>query len=261
MNPVIEKLLSQVYELEGLLTIIDRHGADSTPYLYEMVQKKVELINEYAPYCTPEIYKKAKTQNEVVDKEETYTVVEEEAVAEVQNEEIETEEHDITLEEEPVAVVEEIVQVEDDGFVDYLPDDEVVDETSDEDIFDEPIEEVVEEVLEDDSLDAGAEEVLEDTFDEFVEEEKAIDEPIRLDEALQRSLSKDLSKAFSLNDRFRYRRELFGNSEVEMRNTIDMVEAMHSFSEAEDYFYGDLEWDHESPEVADFMTIIKNHFL
>ena len=83
MNPVIEKLLSQVYELEGLLTIIDRHGADSTPYLYEMVQKKVELINEYAPYCTPEIYKKAKTQNEVVDEEEIYAVVEEETIAEV----------------------------------------------------------------------------------------------------------------------------------------------------------------------------------
>lgn len=261
MNPVIEKLLSQVYELEGLLTIIDRHGADSTPYLYEMVQKKVELINEYAPYCTPEIYKKAKTQNEVVDKEEIYAVVEEETVAEVQNEEIETEEQDLTLEEEPVAIVDEIDQVEDDGFVDYLPDDEVVDEASDEDIIDEPIEEVVEDILEDDSLEVGADDEDEVTFDELVEDEKESDEPIRLDEALQRSLSKDLSKAFSLNDRFRYRRELFGNSEVEMRNTIDMVEAMHSFSEAEDYFYGDLEWDRESPEVADFMTIIKNHFL
>ena len=247
MNPVIEKLLSQVYELEGLLTIIDRHGADSTPYLYEMVQKKVELINEYAPYCTPKIYKRDEYKKEVEVKEETYTVVEGKTVAEVQNEEIEPEEQEITLEKEPAAIVEEIDQVEDDGFVDYLPEDEVVDDISDEDVIDEPLEEVVEDVLDDDSLD----------IDENVTEE----EPIRLDEALQRSLSKDLSKAFSLNDRFRYRRELFGNSEVEMRNTLDMVEAMHSFSEAEDYFYGDLEWDRESPEVVDFMTIIRNHFL
>lgn len=261
MNPVIEKLLSQVYELEGLLTIIDRHGADSTPYLYEMVQKKVELINEYAPYCTPEIYKKAKTQNEVVDKEEIYKVVEEETVADVQNEEIETEEQDLTLEEEPVAIVDEIDQVEDDGFVDYLPDDEVVDETTDEDIIDEPIVEEVDEILEEDNLETEDKVEKDEPFDDFVGEERVENEPIRLDEVLQRSLSKDLSKAFSLNDRFRYRRELFGNSEVEMRNTIDMVEAMHSFGEAEDYFYGDLEWDRESPEVVDFMTIIRNHFL
>ena len=78
---------------------------------------------------------------------------------------------------------------------------------------------------------------------------------------LQRSKSKDLKSAFSLNDTFRFRRELFSNSGAEMTDALHMVEAMHSFDEAEDYFYGDLGWDRESDDVKDFMAIIKNHFL
>lgn len=259
MNPVIEKLLSQVYELEGLLTVIDRHGADATPYLYEMVQKKVECISEYAQYCAPGIYKKDEKFQEPVVEEYPDVEIETEKETVVQNEDLEVVD-EIPSNEELIAA-EYIEQVKDDGFVDYLPDDEVVDETTDEDIIDEPIVEEVDEILEEDNLETEDKVEKDEPFDDFVGEERVENEPIRLDEVLQRSLSKDLSKAFSLNDRFRYRRELFGNSEVEMRNTIDMVEAMHSFGEAEDYFYGDLEWDRESPEVVDFMTIIRNHFL
>ena len=83
---------------------------------------------------------------------------------------------------------------------------------------------------------------------------------MRLDEALQRNMSKDLRHAFSLNDRFRYRRELFGNSDSVMNDTLNLIDSMSTFDEAEDYFYNDLEWEHDSPEVADFMVIIKNHF-
>ena len=86
------------------------------------------------------------------------------------------------------------------------------------------------------------------------------DQPLTLDEALQRDMTKDLRQAFSLNDRYRYRRELFGNSDSVMNETLNLIEAMHSFDEAEDYFYNDLQWEHDSPEVADFMVIIKNHF-
>ena len=104
----------------------------------------------------------------------------------------------------------------------------------------------------------------EDNIEEETEaNEKASDdsEPLRLDEKLQRSRSKDLKSAFSLNDTFRFRRELFGNSAAEMTDALHMVEAMHSFDEAEDYFYGDLGWDRESDDVKEFMAIIKNHFL
>ena len=101
----------------------------------------------------------------------------------------------------------------------------------------------------------------EDADEEVVDDEDEDDDvPLTLDEALQRNMSRDLRKAFSLNDRFRYRRELFANNDVEMNDTLNLVETMHSFSEAEDFFYGDLEWDKEAPEVIDFMNVIRNHF-
>lgn len=86
------------------------------------------------------------------------------------------------------------------------------------------------------------------------------EEPIRLDEKLARENSRNLRKAFSLNDMFRFRRELFGNSATEMTDTLNLVEAMSSLSEANDYFYNDLEWDASNPEVQDFMDIIAKHF-
>ena len=105
-----------------------------------------------------------------------------------------------------------------------------------------------------------ADEEVVDDEDEDDEDEDDDDVPLTLDEALQRNMSRDLRKAFSLNDRFRYRRELFANNDVEMNDTLNLVETMHSFSEAEDFFYGDLEWDKEAPEVIDFMNVIRNHF-
>ena len=97
------------------------------------------------------------------------------------------------------------------------------------------------------------------TADDFKTDEED-EEPVRLDEALQRNMVKDLHHAFSLNDRFRYRRELFGNSDQVMEETLNHIESMATFDEAENYFYNNLEWEYDSPEVADFMVIIKNYF-
>lgn len=73
--------------------------------------------------------------------------------------------------------------------------------------------------------------------------------------------SKSVPKpAFCINDRFRFRRELFGNSDAEFNATMDHVVTMDDYEEAEDYFLGDLGWDIENPEVADFMSIIRNYF-
>ncbi len=65
---------------------------------------------------------------------------------------------------------------------------------------------------------------------------------------------------FTINDKFRFRRELFANSEADFVDTLNVLSAMSSYEEAEDYLYNDLCWDSESDEVADFMTIIKDYF-
>lgn len=66
-----------------------------------------------------------------------------------------------------------------------------------------------------------------------------------------------LKSAFSLNDRFLYSRELFNGNMKIFDSTIEHIEGIGDYSVAEDYFYNELEWDREKPEVASFMEIIK----
>ena len=82
---------------------------------------------------------------------------------------------------------------------------------------------------------------------------------LRLDEKLARQNSRDLRKAFSLNDRFRFRRELFGNSDERMNEALRAVESMATIDEAHDYFYNTLGLDKTSTDVADFIAVIEHH--
>ena len=70
----------------------------------------------------------------------------------------------------------------------------------------------------------------------------------------------DIRRMFSVNDRYRFRRELFSNSEVDFVDNLNLVQAMSCYEDAEDYFYNDLQWDKEFEEVVEFMSIIYRYF-
>lgn len=72
--------------------------------------------------------------------------------------------------------------------------------------------------------------------------------------------TRELRQFFTINDRYRFRRELFGNSDTEMADTLNMIEAMANMAEAQDYLYSDLEWDAETDEVKEFVEIIQRYF-
>lgn len=147
-----------------------------------------------------------------------------------------------------------------------------------EEIKEEPLtEDRLETIIKEEELEAAETEPMEEPRieeDAMIEEMESVNqaepisqdepvnpaEPIRLDEKLARECSKDLRKAFSLNDKFRFRRELFGNSDAMMMDTIETVSAMNSLDEALEYFYDTLEWDKDNPEVVDFVNIIAHHF-
>ena len=65
---------------------------------------------------------------------------------------------------------------------------------------------------------------------------------------------------FSINDKFRFRKELFNNSEIDFNNSLVLVASMDSFEEAEDYFVNELGWDSFQQNVEDFFEIIKKYF-
>lgn len=122
-----------------------------------------------------------------------------------------------------------------------------------------PVSEVPAEA-EEPAAEAEAEEVAESA--RFEEAEDAGEEPavLTLDEKLARERAADISKAFTLNDRFRFCRELFRNSNEEFRETIEVIGTMSDMEEAEEYFYNDLCWDPEKEEVKEFMAIVAKHF-
>lgn len=238
MNASFGKLLSKVYELEGLLLIVEKHDNDTSQLVIDMIKEKAGQINELAgqvalPAKVDAAIQalhndaaQASTKAPLPDASSTVDKREETRLPSEDYDADETWQHDNG---------EEFREV---FSTDYVEPAHIADEQPP--AF-KP------------SISSGSE------SPEDLDEE--VEPPLRVEEKLQRDLSKDMRKAFSLNDRFRFRRELFGNSELELNDALDMIDSMKSFEEATDYFYGDLGWDQENEEVKDFMEMVKRHFL
>ena len=246
MDNSLETLLKQVLELEGLLLIAEKRGNDVPNLVIDMIKQKAAAIGEMAGVAAS--YNKQGIDalpDDEPDDDITVEFVDDEETASA-DEPVEAESSaTVAAEPEPVVAPEpSVVQPE------PAPEPTPVSEPESTPVSEpEPVE----------APTPAPEEVEPEAESEEFEPDPD-DQPLTLDEALHRDMTKDLRQAFSLNDRYRYRRELFGNSDSVMNETLNLIEAMHSFDEAEDYFYNDLQWEHDSPEVADFMVIIKNHF-
>lgn len=223
----IKSMLREVLELEGLLMVADSRGDETPDAVFTLIKEKIEQLREYTS-CLPDV-----AVDEQVDEQEP--VVEPE------------DEPEYVLEAEP----EEEIEAE--------PEEEIEQEVEAEPEIEEEPEPEPEEELEPEIVP----EIEAEPEPEIIKnvDETAPDAIITLDEAFIRNKAKDLKSAFSLNDTFRFRRELFGNSAADMNDAIDLVNAMNSYEEAEDYFINDLGWDAESDEVGEFMEIIRNHFI
>lgn len=239
MKTDIRKMIAEAYELEGLLLLADNRGADTSEYVFMAIGEKLDRLQML-------LGEREGDEGEETQKD---TCMVENDVADAGSEEPEPEPEEDVAEVTAEQVADGEYDNEQEPMVELVLDDEP---TAEPDAETPNVADETEDVEAEDNIEEEPE-----------ADEKASDdsEPLRLDEKLQRSRSKDLKSAFSLNDTFRFRRELFGNSAAEMTDALHMVEAMHSFDEAEDYFYGDLGWDRESDDVKEFMAIIKNHFL
>lgn len=118
--------------------------------------------------------------------------------------------------------------------------------------------------------DGADEEDVEDTEDFDEEDEYATDiynrgepmenEPITVGEMMSMRQAKELRKAISLNDRFRFRRELFGNNDVVMNDTLNLIDTMNDYQEACDYLLQDLGWSADEIVVQEFFQLLERHF-
>ena len=220
MDGGIKAILSQVYELEGLLLLIDNHGKETNKLVYQLIAEKAENISQMA---------------KILDDSEPLP------------------EPAPMPEPEPERIVPEELPDEfadddfDDVFVDESEDSEPDIPTDEPDYIDE----------EPEPLDSP------EISDDFgIVDSPAIpeDEPVFNDVITRSMAHDDFRKMLTLNDKFRFRRELFENSEKLFADALNTIDAMRSFAEAEDYFFNTLEWDKESEEVAEFMSKLKAYF-
>ena len=82
-----------------------------------------------------------------------------------------------------------------------------------------------------------------------------------LNDLLEKNNLSDFRKAFSLNDRFRFRRELFGGDEERMNKAINELNELHSYEDSISYLNDELKWNIEDEAVADFIKLLEKRFL
>jgi hypothetical protein len=85
--------------------------------------------------------------------------------------------------------------------------------------------------------------------------------PLSLNDTVERRILSDLRKAFNVNDRFRYRRELFRGNEEVMNRVISILNNMESYKDSILFLEEKLHWDFSNPTVKDFIKVLEIRFL
>ncbi|MDE6266004.1 MAG: hypothetical protein K2M07_01470 [Muribaculaceae bacterium] len=86
------------------------------------------------------------------------------------------------------------------------------------------------------------------------------DQVVRLDEKLARHTSRDIYKAFTINDKFRFRRTLFGNNSSQYNEALDLISQMDGYADTAEYFFNQYGWKPDDENVKAFMEIVRKHF-
>lgn len=276
MKTVIQKMLKEAYEMEGLLLLAENRGDETPEYVFTAIREKLDRLHTLVGYklsaiggeCGDEAI--GVTGFELLDVAEKSYPYENIASPQGNNgaeRELDDELSDLLSEFQPMEEAEQQGISQETPITEPVSESEPESELEPESEFEpvlEPIFAAEEEVSDAVVVNWDSSSELQKPLSTAIDNSsdlQPLQQSIRLDEKLQRACSKDLRAAFSLNDTFRFRRELFGNNAAEMSDAITLVETMKSWDEAEEYFYNDLGWNKDNEDVKDFMAIIKNHFL
>jgi hypothetical protein len=81
-----------------------------------------------------------------------------------------------------------------------------------------------------------------------------------LNDSLEKKNLSDFTKAFSVNDRFYFLKELFGGDKERMNKVIADLNAIHTFEESVGYLYETMHWDKENATVTEFLKLLEKRF-
>ncbi|TRX70232.1 hypothetical protein [Carboxylicivirga sp. M1479] len=71
----------------------------------------------------------------------------------------------------------------------------------------------------------------------------------------------DVRKAFGLNDRFYYQRELFNNKADLFNQTLEQINAMDSYQSAKEFLKANYNWSDDNQATESFFNSIKRRFI
>lgn len=236
----LNKLLDKTYELEGLIGLALRRNDNASNAILNLILEKSNIIFDIASSI--------ESQNQSTES----------------NEKIESEYYtydDSDFENNPSKEIEIFTN-------EILPS---INESNSDDVVNEPSDnipnsEIAESLFDDNELIDKEIEQSETDINrlqtENTDETDLISEG-RISTHYQNQIienRKNIKTYFTINDKFRFRRELFSNNDADFTDSLNLVQAMQSIEEAEDYFYNDLQWDAESDDVKEFFIIINKFF-
>jgi hypothetical protein len=85
--------------------------------------------------------------------------------------------------------------------------------------------------------------------------------PVFLGDKLTKTRYADLKKSLSVNDRFRFLRNLFENNAGLMDKTLDDLNTFSSLPETLDYLNSRFSWDWGTEQAAAFKEILEKRFV
>lgn len=71
----------------------------------------------------------------------------------------------------------------------------------------------------------------------------------------------DIWSAITINERFLFIRELFGNDAEGFKNTVTLLNSLSSWESAKKFMTDRFEWDKNNPVAIDFLNVVRRRFL
>lgn len=235
----LEELLELAFEMEGLITLMLKREDMTPDNVKNLLQRKASKFSELLGVETAVENIPVHSIEPPVDFEERVVISTVEAIPEDTDKETVTE-----------SVVEDVVDEE--LPVEKVNEEEAVEEIADSALFEE------EEDAQPESPGVSAPETEVDVPEKVIEEKEEITETT-VSEVLNDVLSRK-TPVFTLNDKFRFRRNLFNESDEEFAGTLRIISEMKSMEEVEDYLYNDLCFEPDNEDVKAFIDIISLQF-
>ena len=235
-----QKLLTDIeLDVHELKLLMNTFSKEPTQTLSELLKRSILRMQERLEQLSEEIsavpVEASPSSSPVAEAENEAPIVEEQAPV--------IEENECPVIEEPAVEENEATAPGEDEPVIVQEPQTVVEET----VIEEP-------VVEDEMEEKEAEDESEDDESLLIEEPKAavLGESIKMAAGLRHSIS--------LNDSFRFSREIFGGDPELMNRVIEQISVMSSYKTAVAFLASKVSVNEENEAMTDFLELLKKYF-